>query len=335
MYLETRFLQLEIAAELELWQDAYRTIEDIHDNMALSEKPPTPELMKTYYEKLSQIFWASDNYLFHAYSLAQYHTLTLLADERSDEEETKDAKETKDGKEKEKKPKLDVKQKTQLTDAVLVATLCILPRPNENESQHEDALADLENEPNRRLALLLGFQKDTPTRTNLLSDLLSSDFLANASAPVRELYELLEKKFGPTTLKKSLLPLLDYLKQDELLKKYVEAIKHLSILRLCRQLGTVYKTIRAQRFLDLCVDLGPQHDLERQLMLLVKQGHISLRIDHRTNLYTLTDESMESARMKGQLSQLSEKFQKVVEIIAPMDATEKSRERRRASQNGG
>jgi len=90
----------------------------------------------------------------------------------------------------------------------------------------------------------------------------------------------------------------------------------------------VFKTIRAERFKELCVDIGPQHDLERQLMLLAKQGHISLRIDHRTQLYTLTDESTESQRMKDQLALLSERFQKVVDMISPMDTAEKARERR-------
>lgn len=31
LYLETRFQQLRMAADLELWQEAYRTIEDIHE----------------------------------------------------------------------------------------------------------------------------------------------------------------------------------------------------------------------------------------------------------------------------------------------------------------
>lgn len=34
---------------------SYRTIEDIHDNMKLSNQQPKPALMRTYYEKLAQV----------------------------------------------------------------------------------------------------------------------------------------------------------------------------------------------------------------------------------------------------------------------------------------
>jgi len=95
----------------------------------------------------------------------------------------------------------------------VLATICILPRPYEGEAVQEEALKDLENEGNRRLALLLGFNRDTPTRTNLLADIISTDILAAASPQIREIYELLEKKFGPLSLKKELLPLLNFVEK--------------------------------------------------------------------------------------------------------------------------
>lgn len=38
LHLETRFAQLEAAAKLDLWQEAFRTIEDIHGLMGMSKK---------------------------------------------------------------------------------------------------------------------------------------------------------------------------------------------------------------------------------------------------------------------------------------------------------
>jgi translation initiation factor 3 subunit A len=78
-FLETRFEQLRVACALELWQEAYRSIEDIHGLVQLSKKTPKAALMATYFEKLAQIFWVSGNHLFHAYALFRFYTFSLLS----------------------------------------------------------------------------------------------------------------------------------------------------------------------------------------------------------------------------------------------------------------
>ncbi|WJX33802.1 Eukaryotic translation initiation factor 3 subunit A [Trifolium repens] len=51
LYLDTRFEQLKIATELELWQEAFRYVEDIHGLMLMVKKTPKPSLIA---EKCSQ-----------------------------------------------------------------------------------------------------------------------------------------------------------------------------------------------------------------------------------------------------------------------------------------
>jgi hypothetical protein len=70
---------LRVACALELWQEAYRSIEDIHGLVQLSKKTPKAALMATYFEKLAQIFWVSGNHLFHAYALFRFYTFSLLS----------------------------------------------------------------------------------------------------------------------------------------------------------------------------------------------------------------------------------------------------------------
>jgi len=127
----------------------------------------------------------------------------LLADEKSEQEEP-DAK--KPGHEEIKKPQeeIDPAKRITLANSVLLATLCVLPRPNESDVQSEEPVAELENEGNRRLALLLGFNRETPTRANLLSEIVMNDLLTVVSPFVRELYELLEKKIWTFNFKISL-----------------------------------------------------------------------------------------------------------------------------------
>lgn len=54
-----------MACELELWQEAFRSVEDIQGLSAIGKKPPKPQLMATYYAKLTRIFAVSDNYLYN------------------------------------------------------------------------------------------------------------------------------------------------------------------------------------------------------------------------------------------------------------------------------
>lgn len=72
--METRLSQLDSAITLELWQEAYKAIEDIHLLMNQSKKSQT-RMMAYYYQKLSLVFWKAGNHLFHAATLMRYYLL--------------------------------------------------------------------------------------------------------------------------------------------------------------------------------------------------------------------------------------------------------------------
>ena len=88
LHLQTRFSQLNAATELDLWQESYKTIEDIHGLMLMAKKPPKSAMMATYFGKLAEIFWKSDNFLFHAVALYKLWTLHKNSSKISPEELT-------------------------------------------------------------------------------------------------------------------------------------------------------------------------------------------------------------------------------------------------------
>ena len=67
-----RLCQLDAAIHMELWQEAYKAVEDIHGLMTLSKKVFQPKMMANYYQKLALVFWKCGNYLFHAAAIFKH-----------------------------------------------------------------------------------------------------------------------------------------------------------------------------------------------------------------------------------------------------------------------
>ena len=63
--LQRDVLHLQVACELELWQEAFRSVEDIQGLAAIGKKAPKPQFMATYYAKLTRIFTVSESHLYN------------------------------------------------------------------------------------------------------------------------------------------------------------------------------------------------------------------------------------------------------------------------------
>ena len=71
-----------------MWQqEAFKAVEDVYGLMQLSKRPPKPQVMANYYQKVALVFWKADNYLFHAatlhrlYNLSREQKRTMTAEE--------------------------------------------------------------------------------------------------------------------------------------------------------------------------------------------------------------------------------------------------------------
>jgi len=143
-YLETRFQQLNAAVELELWQEAFRSIEDIHNLMNMSKRPPKTVMMANYYEKLVRIFMVSENYLFHAAAWSRLYNLRRDSGRLGSEAE-----------------------QSRLASNVLLAILAapvVSSKTNRGVVEVDDT-----KQKSNRLASLLNYPK-TPSRAGLMKD---------------------------------------------------------------------------------------------------------------------------------------------------------------------
>lgn len=211
MHLETRLSQLDSAITMELWQEAFKAVEDIYGLISLSKKPPKPALMANYYQKLGLVFWKSGNHLFHACTL---HRLFHLS--------------------REQKKNLSQEELQRMASRVLCATLAIpIPAARNAIGQMLD-MDDGTIEKQRRLATLL-MLNNPPTRAQLIKDLVKYSVIQFVFPDLQNLYRWMEVEFHPLKLSHRISPSIEYINNQSDLKQYVPALQDIIITRVLKQ----------------------------------------------------------------------------------------------------
>lgn len=59
--------------------------------------------------------------------------------------------------------------------------------------------------------------------------------------PLRKLYDVLEVDFDPLSLGERVKPILKFVEEHEVLSKYLTPLKQICLLKLVKQLGSVYR----------------------------------------------------------------------------------------------
>ncbi|POV97009.1 hypothetical protein PSTT_15317 [Puccinia striiformis] len=284
-HLETRFQQLNTSVKLELWQESFRTAEDINGLIGLSKKVPKNHVMSAFYEKMIKVFGVGENHLFHAAAYNKYFTIqsNIVADQPD--------------------------KLKKLSGLVLLSALAV-PVVGSNASANESPkkMRDSEEDSNSlnktklgRLASLLGLTS-LPTRANLLKDALIRGVLKKSSPELRSLYEILEVDFHPLSITSKIQPILQQLSEDEETKRYVEPLKEVVLTRLFQQLSQVYDSLKLNRVIKLASfgDSEPENlritriRVEKFLMEACKRGELEVTLDHSSQLIKFTDRMFEN-----------------------------------------
>ncbi|WPG97443.1 Eukaryotic translation initiation factor 3 subunit A [Acrodontium crateriforme] len=288
-HLDTRFEQLNVAVELELWQEAFKSVEDIHTLLSLSKRQPKNSMMATYFERLTRIFLVSENYLFHAAAWSRYYNLLNIS-----------ARAVAAGASKKDNPaNISDADLSKAASFVLLSALAI---PVISTSRSRGALIDVDaarNSKNARLTNLLGMNS-APSRAILFKDAMNKDILQRARPEIRNLYNILETDFHPKSICAKVAPILSQIGADEEMKKYVLPLQQVILTRLFQQLSQVYTDVKLEDVLALAQFPDPFQvsaaTIEKFIMNGCKKGDLSIRIDHSTGVLTFDSDVFSSAK---------------------------------------
>uniref|UniRef100_A0A3Q2FI11 Eukaryotic translation initiation factor 3 subunit A n=1 Tax=Cyprinodon variegatus TaxID=28743 RepID=A0A3Q2FI11_CYPVA len=317
MHLETRLVQLDSAISMELWQEAFKAVEDIHGLFALSKKPPKPQLMANYYNKVSTVFWKSGNALFHACTLHRLYHLS-----------------------REMRKNLTQDEMQRMSTRVLLATLSIPITPERTDIARLLDMDGIIVEKHRRLATLLGLQSP-PTRQSLINDMVRFNLLQYIVPEVKELYNWLEVDFHPLKLSGRVTKVLNWVRdqaeKEADLQQYVPHLQSNTILRLLQQVAQIYQSIEFSRLASL-VPFVDAFQLERSIVDAARHCDLQVRIDHTSrtlsfgsdlNYSTKEDspvgpflQNMPSEQIRNQLTAMSASLAKAIQVIKPQERDE-------------
>ena len=288
-HLDTRFQQLNVAVELELWQEAFRSVEDIYLLLSLSKRPAKNIMMSNYYEKLTKIFLVSDNFLFHAAAWSRYYNLLQQSVNAVAAGQS---------------PKKDnpVVTEADLTKTASFVVLSALAIPVISTSRSRGTLIDVDEarkNKNTRLTNLLSMPS-APTRAGLFKDAINKGLLQKVRPEIRSLYNILEVDFHPLSICKKISPILSQIGADPEMEKYVLPLQQVILTRLFQQLSQVYESVGLSFVYNLARFPEPfkvsESMIEKFIMNGCKKGDLAIRLDHTSGVLTFDSDVFSSAK---------------------------------------
>ncbi|GFP84864.1 eukaryotic translation initiation factor 3 subunit a [Phtheirospermum japonicum] len=310
LYLDTRFEQLKVATELDLWQEAFRSIEDIHGLMCMVKKTPKPSLMVVYYSKLSEIFWMSSSHLYHAYAWLKLFSLQKSFNKN-----------------------LNQKDLQLIASSVVLAALSVSPYDRSYGASH----MELENEKERssRVANLIAFDvepkpenREVLSRSSLLLDLVAKGVMNCVTQEVKDIYHILENGSLPLDLALKVQPLLTKISKlggklasassvpEVQLSQYVPSLEKLAALRLLQRVSLVYQSMKIDN-LSRIIPFFDFPTVEKISVDAVKNNFLAMKVDYKKGAVFFGKKSLESEGLRDHLSAFAESLGKARLMIHP------------------
>ncbi|CAE7024426.1 eif3a [Symbiodinium natans] len=308
--LETRCRQMQVATELDLWREAYNTSSEICDLMTALGKVnqrPKPHLRSMYYEHLGQIFWKSENYLFHAFASLKNVFFVKGA--------------------KQNMPKSELEL---LASRAVLAMLCVPFQENSDIQASLEMSTDGSHqyEKAKKNAFLFSAQS-VPTRDSISSQITEKNLLNLAAEPCAKLFGLVESDFTPLSLCQDAKPYLDQIASDEIcegkLKDYVIPLKQIIFFRLIKQLSEVYVSMTIEDF-ENAASIVPFNIAETWMANASRQQGISIQINYMQKAIIFgAPTKVDMKSMRQPLIEIGYKLQQAMQCVAQEELQRKDK----------
>eukprot|EP01133_Synstelium_polycarpum_P005689 gene5689-6573_t len=285
IHIDVRFTQLNTATTLGLWQEAFKSIEDINTLFGLLAKPKSP-ILASYYQKLSQIYWVANSHLLHAYALYKHLFYN-------------------------KTYNTNFSQEDQLLYSSVLLVAAISSPVQESNSGSSLLAFDHQSQRNTNLASLLGLSA-YPKREAFLVEVRR--MATNVYPELADLASIFERACSPLTLAAQLEPKIRFIESHPALKQYLLPFQRIVFTKIAVQVSKVYEVIKIVEFVKL-VPFFDKNEIELLLLNAIKRKLIGARVDHRNGVIRFGHYDFDSANIGDQLSTLAIGMRKSLKMI--------------------
>lgn len=288
-FLQLRFNGLNIAVKLELYQESFKIVEDIHTLLVLSKRQPKPSMMLNYYENLAKIFNVSVNSLYRSVSWLKFFNLYSQS------------------------PNATLENLSNYASIIVLSSLSISELAGSNNDEERNKY--------NRLSGLLNLPHP-PTRKSVIDSINNPNFLKFVNKDLRFLFNYLENDdFNPLFIQSELVPVLNRIYESSNYKVFFNGLLETILVKIFKQVAKNYENIRFEFLVDLANFKGTSYELshvvvENNLINAGKDGLLpQFRIDHDANVVSFINDPFDVASanvestaadlIKVQLSKLS------------------------------
>ncbi|CCD22913.1 translation initiation factor eIF3 core subunit a NDAI_0A07590 [Naumovozyma dairenensis CBS 421] len=277
-YLDQRFNQVTVSVKLELWHEAFRSVEDVYHLMKMSKAPPKKSVLAKYYENLVKIFFVSGDQLLHTTAWKKFYQI-YSTNPNATEDDFKTYAST-----------------------ILLSALSI----------KLDEVPSVGYDSQQRLYRLLGLESK-PTRKEVIASILESDIGSHVDPTVKQFYELLEINYNVGTIKEDLAKLLPQLESKPYFKQYVQSLRDILVRKIFVSASTAYTTVKIDELYELATLPAPfdltYWNLERALLEAAIDDYVSFSIDYATSSITFVKDPLEVFSVAAEPERVEEEEQ--------------------------